>query len=227
MEPSKIVEEIVNRNDNYVKKHNEHYFTHHIASQHPIITLVSCSDSRVQPNVLIENSIDNMFEIENIGNQISTCEGSVSYGVLHLKTPILLVLGHSDCGALKAFMKGYENIEDSIKKEIDNLRPVGLSKEYTAENFEEILLLNAQKNIDYQVNFAVKTFKDLIRDGKLTVIGAYYDFKNEFDKGHGRMLILNVNGEKNRNKIKGLPVFQHISREFKDVIIDRYSTKIK
>ncbi len=148
-------------------------------------------------------------------------------GVLHLKTPVILILGHSDCGALKAFMKGYENIENSIKKEIDNLRPVGLSKEYTAENFEEILLLNAQKNIDYQVNLAVKTFKDLIRNGKLTVIGAYYDFKNEFDKGHGRMLILNVNGEKNRNKIKGLPVFEHISREFKDVIIGRYSTKIK
>ncbi|NCN64927.1 MAG: hypothetical protein GW779_03635 [Candidatus Altiarchaeum hamiconexum] len=55
MKHSKIVEEIVNRNDNYVKKHTEHYFTHHIASQHPIITLVSCSDSRVQPNVLIEN----------------------------------------------------------------------------------------------------------------------------------------------------------------------------
>ncbi len=148
-------------------------------------------------------------------------------GVLHLKTPVILILGHSDCGALKAFMKGYDNIEDSIKKEIDNLRPVGLLKEYTAENFEEILLLNAQKNIDYQVNFAVKTFKDLIRNGKLTVIGTYYDFKNEFDKGHGRMLILNVNGEKNRNKIKGLPVFEHISREFKDVIIGRYSTKIK
>ncbi|CEG12232.1 Carbonic anhydrase [groundwater metagenome] len=227
MEHSKIVEEIVNRNDNYVKKHNEHYFIHHIASQHPIITLVSCSDSRVQPNVLIENPINNMFEIENIGNQISTCEGSVSYGVLYLKTPVILILGHSDCGALKAFMNGYEKIEASIKKEIDNLRPVGLSKEYTAENFEEILLLNAQKNIDYQVNFAVKTFKDLIRNGKLTVIGAYYDFKNEFDKGYGRMLILNVNGEKNRNKIKGLPVFEHLSKEFKDVIIDRYSTKIK
>ncbi len=225
MEPNKIVEEIVNRNDNYVKKHNEHYFVHHIAFKHPVITLVSCSDSRVQPNVLIENPIDNMFEIENIGNQISTCEGSVSYGVLYLKTPILLILGHSDCGALKAFMKGYENIEDSVKKEIDNLKPVGLSKEYTAENFEEILLLNAQKNIDYQVNFAVKTFKDIIRNGKLTVIGAYYDFKNEFGKGHGRMVIVNVNGETNKNKIKGLPVFEHISTEFKDVVIDRYSTK--
>ncbi|PIV27409.1 MAG: hypothetical protein COS36_05815 [Candidatus Altarchaeum sp. CG03_land_8_20_14_0_80_32_618] len=176
---------------------------------------------------LWENPIGNMFEIENIGNQISTCEGSVSYGVLHLKTPILLILGHSDCGALKAFMNGYEDIEKPIKKEIDNLIPVGLSRKYTAKNFEEILLLNAQKNIDYQVNFALKRYKNLIRSEKLIVIGAYYDFKNEFGKGHGRMLILNVNGEKDKNKIKGLPVFEHISKEFKDVIIDRYSIKVK
>lgn len=223
MEPCEIIKEIINRNDNYVKKRDKSYFIKHIASQHPIITAVSCSDSRVHPNMLIvEDPVNNVFEIKNIANQISTCEGSVSYGVLHLKTPILLVLGHSDCGALKAFMKGYENIEGPIKREIDNLKHVGLSREYTTENFEEILLLNTQKNIDYQVNFAVKRFENIVQNGKLTVIGAYYDFKNEFGKGHGRILILNVNGENNIDKIRFLPIFEHISEDLKSVVIARY-----
>lgn len=216
-----IIKEIVNRNRDFVEKHDRGYFAPYMTSQQPYITLVSCSDSRVQPDVILKNPVNKIFEIENIGNQIATCEGSVDYGVLHLKTPVLLILGHSDCGALKAFMKGYENIEDPIKNELNNLKPAGLSRDSDDVNFEENLLRNIQKNVDYQVEFAAEKYKDLISSRELVVIGAFYDFKNDFSKGCGRILILNVNGERDKNKIKRLPVFEHISKESIDILIDR------
>ena len=133
MKATEIIKEIINRNNDFVEKHTEEDFKPYMTSQQPDITLVSCSDSRVQPTAILKNPINRIFEIENIGNQIATCEGSVDYGVLHLKTPVLLILGHSDCGALKAYMKGYETLEDSIKLELDNLNPAGLLK---AEGYE-------------------------------------------------------------------------------------------
>jgi len=141
--------------------------------------------------------------------------------VYHLHTPILMIMGHSDCGALKAFMRGYENTEDPIKRELDNLKPAGLSREYAEENFEEILLHNIQKNVDYQVDVGVGKYRDLIRDEKLAVIGAFYDFKNDFDRGCGRLTFINVNGEEDRDRIGNLPLFENISGGFKDIVVGR------
>ena len=60
--------------------------------------------------------------IETIGNQMTSSQGSVDYGILHLHTPVLLNMGHTDCGAIKAFMKGYEKENDAVKCELDNLK---------------------------------------------------------------------------------------------------------
>ena len=219
MNPSNILKEIVHSNNEFVREHDVAYFTPHLTSQNPSITMVSCSDSRVQPGAILKDPVNRIFEIENIGNQISTNEGSVDYGVLHLKTPVLMILGHSDCGAIKAFMTGYEKIEDPIRKELDNLKPAGLSKEYTKENFEEILFQNIQKNVDYQIDVAAKKYKHLIQEEKLTAVGAFYDFKNDFGMRHGRMMIINVNCETDENKIKNLSIFENIRKE--DIMIGR------
>ena len=59
-----------------------------------------------------------MFSIRNIGNQIVTSEGSVDYGVRVLKTPYLMVVGHSGCGAIKAAHKGKKTKIAGIDKEL-------------------------------------------------------------------------------------------------------------
>ena len=89
MNPGNIIKEIINSNNDFVKTHDEDYFRPHMVSQSPFITLVSCSDSGVQPGALLKDTINRIFEINNIGNQILTSEGSVDYGVYHLHTPYL------------------------------------------------------------------------------------------------------------------------------------------
>ena len=185
---NKIIKTVLENNLNFAKDHSTNYFSSFQNSQHPMTTLVSCSDSRVQNNVLSPDATNQIFTIENIGNQILPSEGSVDYGILHLKTPLLIILGHSDCGAIKSFMGGYSSEKESIKKELDFLQPVlkNLPHNLTSEN----ILKNIIANIHYQVKIAKQKYSQQIQDKELTIVGAFYDFTNEFNHGYGKINLI-------------------------------------
>jgi carbonic anhydrase len=193
---AEIIRQIVEGNQEFISKNHQDYFLSHSKSQNPFITLLTCSDSRVQTNAILPDSINKIFTIENIGNQILSSEGSVDYGILHLKTPVLLILGHSDCGAVKAFMDGYESEPKSIKHELDFLKDVNLNLDENSSDFEERLLQNSLKNIDYQVSIALNKYSEKIKNKELVILGAFYDFYNELNKGFGKLSIVNINGKK-------------------------------
>src|SRR3989338_7721795 len=74
-----------------------------VAGQHPYATIVSCSDSRVVPEYIFDADMGEIFIIRTAGNIVGRVSlGSVEYGCAHLHTPILVVLGHEGCVAVKA-----------------------------------------------------------------------------------------------------------------------------
>ena len=74
-------------------------------SQHPWATVLTCSDSRVSPSWVFDTTPGELFVIRNAGNTAFTeAIASVEYGVSVLKTPLLMVMGHSGCGAVTAAM---------------------------------------------------------------------------------------------------------------------------
>jgi len=196
MDQQKLINLILDGNEEFFRNHNDEYFKNHETCQSPFITLVTCSDSRVQTAEILPDPVNRIFSIENIGNQIKTAEGSVDFGVTILKTPVLLIVGHSDCGAVKAFMKGYETVNRNIKKEL-NMLPLSMrcSDKHDDGKFESDLHDNILVNIDFQVDYAISKYKELINNGELVVIGAFFDFRNEFKKGYGRLVITNINGK--------------------------------
>jgi carbonic anhydrase len=184
-----IIELMVRNNKLFMERTGADFFAEYQKKQSPIITLVCCSDSRVQTEAIFDNSFNLVFTIRNIGNQIYSNEGSVDYGILHLKTPILMILGHTDCGAVKAFKAGYKNEPKSIQCELDHLNP--------AININNNTLLDSiTKNIDYQVNLALEKYQDRINNNNLLIVGSIYDFKNEFESGYGNLIIHSLNGIK-------------------------------
>jgi carbonic anhydrase len=160
-----------------------------------------------------------VFTIQNIGNQILSTEGSVDYGIYHLKTQILFFLGHSDCGAIKAYLKGFDDEIYNIKHELDFLRPT--IKEQEIRDFDKLHSHIIEKNLDYQVNIACKKYKELIQEGKLTVMAAIYDFKGEFGKGPGNIVIVNVNKIKDVEQLYKMPLFEYLSHAQKELHIGR------
>jgi carbonic anhydrase len=161
-----------------------------------------------------------VFSIQNIGNQILSTEGSVDYGIYHLKTPLLFFLGHSDCGAIKAYLKGFDEEIYNIKHELDFLKP-SIKEMQANKDFEKLHSHIIEKNLDYQVNIASKKYKDLIQSGQLTVMAGFYDFKGEFGKGMGDIVIVNVNRQKDVDEMRDLPIFSYLSKAQKELHIGR------
>jgi len=216
----KIISHIILGNNYFKETHPQEYFESFSYEQKPYITLVTCCDSRVPLNSLMPDTSNKVFSIQNIGNQILSTEGSVDYGIYHLKTPLLFFLGHSDCGAIKAYLKGFDEESYNIKHELDFLRPM-ITEISVGKDFDKVHTQVIEKNLDYQVNIASKKYRDLIQSGKLTIMAGFYDFRGEFGKGVGNIVIVNVNKLKDIEALHNLPVFNYLSSAQKEIHIGR------
>lgn len=197
-----ILSEISQSNRAFMRKNGPEHFAHFADSQHPRATVVTCSDSRVHTHALDATPDGDLFMVRNIGNQIATAEGSVEYGVHHLHTPLLLVVGHVACGAIKAASGDYSKESPTIQRELDTIQiPKG-----------DAGLGSVKLNINNQVRMAMGKFEQEVISGHLTVVGAVYDFKNEMSQGLGKLNIVNVNGETNPAKIAKLDLLQGLDK---------------
>jgi carbonic anhydrase len=78
-----------------------------VHSQSPVAAVLSCYDSRVPPEHVLDKKIGEIFVVRVAGKVPGTAViGSLEYAVVHLKVPLLLVLGHEGCGAIKAALEG-------------------------------------------------------------------------------------------------------------------------
>ena len=187
-----IVSNLLEDNDEFAKSRGDAYFKPLAAGQAPRATVVTCSDSRVHTHALDKTPDGDLFMVRNIGNQLSTAEGSVEYGVHHLHTPLLIFVGHSACGAIKAASGDYRKESKAIKRELNTIKiPKGVSS-----------LDGVRTNVNNQVSAALKKFAHEVKDGNLTVVGAVYDFTNELGRGYGKLNVINLNGETDPMRIQ-------------------------
>jgi carbonic anhydrase len=201
--------EIISQNDYYVNRQGSAFFEHFKDAQHPRATVVGCSDSRFHSNAIDAAAENDLFIVRNIGNQFSSNSGSVEYGVKHLHTPLLLIVGHSRCGAIKAALGNYSTEGANVIRELDTL---SLALRNTALNgtVEAQWLSAVVGNVHQQSFYARDAFKEEVESGKLTIVGVVYDVANDFNNGYGRLKIVNINGENNPEKILQLPIMQSL-----------------
>jgi carbonic anhydrase len=186
-----FLNDLFDANMSFAANHDDVFFDSFRDDQTPRVTILTCSDSRVQMESFDESPQNDIFAIRNIGNQVDTCEGSIDFGVRVLKTPFLLIIGHSGCGAVQAVLSGKST---NIKAIDDELKSLKLS--------ETDMKLAIVENVNNQVNYAINKYQDLIDAGKLTIVGAIYDFKNDFGFGKGKIIALSINNEKNGQSIR-------------------------
>ena len=93
-------------------------------AQSPIAVVVACADSRVSPELLFDSGIGELFVIRVAGNVVEgagvTMKGSIEYAVAELNVPLVVVLGHTNCGAVKAAVQHIDQ-NDSLPGAINGL----------------------------------------------------------------------------------------------------------
>lgn len=175
--------------------------------QQPFVTLLTCCDSRVPPTML-GDTFNRVFCIENIGNQFKNGEGSVLYGLLHLHTPLMIVAGHSECGAIKAATSDYAAEPQALARELDTVKAslqqacAGIKVDLAAAAANQAQL--SELNVDAQVEALLQhpELAPLVAQQSLRIIGVEVDLHNVYGGGYGKVYTVNVNGEKDVEAIK-------------------------
>ncbi len=150
------------------------------AGQQPFAAYVTCSDSRVPPELLFGRGLGELFIIRNAGNTVDTVAlGSIEYAVAVLQVPLVVVMGHESCGAVKAateVVTDNATFPGSIGPMVEPIIPAVLS----ARHEEGDLLDNSVRANVRRVVRQLREQTDPImldpqREGRLKVVGAYYD----------------------------------------------------
>ncbi|MBT6817913.1 MAG: carbonic anhydrase [Nitrosomonadales bacterium] len=187
-----FINEALKVNKSYISKNGQAFFKKLSKGQQPRATIVGCADSRAQTNKLSDSPEGDIFMIRNIGNQVRSTMGSVQYGINHLASPVLLIIGHSNCGAISAASSDYSSLEKDIQKE---LRTINISK--GIKNINGVI-----KNVNNQVEIASTEFNNKLSNDEILIVGAVYDFANDMKQGPGKLNIININGKTNPVEIK-------------------------
>jgi carbonic anhydrase len=148
-------------------------------------TVLSCSDSRVPVELLFDAGIMDLFVVRVAGNVCDTDEiGSIEYGLAHVKTPVLVILGHTRCGAVTAVSQAVaghgHKLERNIPPLVDNIIPaVKRAMELHKDvHGEAIVPLAIEENVWQAVEdlfMKSPAVRSLVKAGKVKVIGAIYD----------------------------------------------------
>lgn len=151
--------------------------------QAPFATVVTCSDSRVPVEYVFDRGVGDLFVVRVAGNVCDTDEiGTVEYGVGHLHTPLVVVLGHEKCGAVKAVATG-ESVHGSLPKLVDNILPA--VEQARRENprssgdplFSAAVRCNVWRSIQDLLTHSAEV-RELVSSGKIQVVGAVYDIES-------------------------------------------------
>lgn len=122
-------------------------------AQHPFAVVLTCSDSRVSPEILFDQGIGDIFVIRNAGNLISDIDmGSIEYAVEHLDAKLIVVLGHTECGAIKAYVgdknneykKHLSHIDDIVETIANETEEKQISKE---DNLNACVIANIKHSL--------------------------------------------------------------------------------
>lgn len=148
-----------------------------VSAQHPFAVIVGCSDSRVPPEIIFDQGIGDLFVVRTAGEVMDDASiGSIEYAVEHLNMPLVVVLGHDSCGAVKAAVDGGE-AQGRIAGLVEAIKPAVDEAKGEAKNGNQTLSLaidNNIKNVVNELNSTDPILSKYVKEGKLKIIGAQY-----------------------------------------------------
>jgi carbonic anhydrase len=150
--------------------------------QAPLAVIVGCADSRVAPELIFDQGMGDLFVVRVAGNVISgtgaSLKGSIEYAVAELGVRLILVLGHSQCGAVKAAIKhidAHDALPGSISGLVDLIKPaVAAVKGKPGNLLDNAIKANVEQGVE-RLKHLEPILADSVKKGTLKVVAAVYD----------------------------------------------------
>jgi len=142
-------------------------------SQSPFATVLGCADSRLAPELIFDQFVGDLFVVREAGNiaETTTDLGSIEYGQAVLKSKALVVLGHSDCGAVKAAFQGAQ-VGGNMQSFVDFIK-TGIAG---ATSLDDAIVRNVNTVMDH-IRKNSQIMRDAEKAGAVKIVGAVYDIK--------------------------------------------------
>jgi carbonic anhydrase len=152
--------------------------------QNPVAVVVGCADSRVPPEIVFDQGVGDLFVVRVAGNVVSgagsTVKGSIEYAVAELGVSLIMVLGHSSCGAIKAALKHIEArdaLPGSIKELVNLLQPtVARIKGKPGDPLDNAIRANVQVGVN-RLKTLDPVLAPAIKQSRLKVVAALYELR--------------------------------------------------
>ena len=177
--PDQALKNLMEGNERYIKEETKYSNRSTerrqalVEEQKPFAVVLACSDSRGGPEIIFDQGIGDLFVVRAAGNVIGSVGlASIEYGAIYLEASLIMVLGHQNCGAIKAVI-------DGNTKDIEPVAELIAPAINEAKGQKGDLWVNAVKDNVMHVVKQLEThpvLSKLIKKEKLKVVGGYYDF---------------------------------------------------
>jgi carbonic anhydrase len=155
--------------------------------QQPFAIILGCSDARVPAEIIFDQGLGDLFVIRVAGNIVSPSQiGSVEFAASHFGTRLVVVLGHSQCGAVTAtieeLLRPAENQSRNLRSIVDRVRPAveGLLQTELRHDHEALVRHGVRANVSVSVShlrYSSDVLEKLIQEDGLMVVGAQYSIE--------------------------------------------------
>lgn len=189
--PDEVLKQLLEGNKRFVKGESTHPrrkpedFGPLAEGQAPLAVIVGCADSRVSPEILFDQGVGDLFVVRIAGNVVNgagpTIKGSIEYAVAELGVGLIVVLGHSKCGAVKAALKHLndkDSLPGAINDLVNNIKPaVVKSKDEKGDPLENAIKANVEIGVE-RLKGLDPILAEPVKKGKVKVVGAVYELSD-------------------------------------------------
>lgn len=149
--------------------------------QSPFAAYVTCSDSRVSPELLFGRGLGELFIVRNMGNVLNDSTlGGLEFAALTLRVPLIVIMGHESCGAVEAAISTVRDkaiFPANISAAIRPIVPAVVNAMKLKQDFEFTVRENVRRSVDALYKRASPLLLELQKGRDLWVVGAFYSMR--------------------------------------------------
>ena len=167
---------------NNLKAHHDHLelINQTREGQYPFAVILSCMDSRTSVELVFDQGLGDLFSIRVAGNIVNNdILASIEYAVKYIGSKVLMVLGHTECGAIKSAKQGVTDghITDLLKRIQPSISKALLHDDKSYLFDDKVAYANVENSLE-EILTRSEIVKDMFKKGQIGIVGGVYNIEN-------------------------------------------------